>query len=155
MSYRIKSLAELPADVRRRMGDVTARADAAADIDLVRRKYRNQPTEVNGIEFPSKWEAQRYGELLIMERQGLITDLQVHVPFALHVTDPNGVAMRAGAYEADAVYWRGERMFVEDSKSAATKRDKTYVWKKRHFELEYGLRIIEVERNKPRSGHRE
>ena len=34
-----------------------------------RRKYRNQPVEIDGIRFASRAEARRYGELLWQERE--------------------------------------------------------------------------------------
>jgi hypothetical protein len=154
MSYRIKDIRELPADVRRRMGEVTSRSDEAETIRKAqeRRKYGNEPCKFNGIDFDSKFEMQRYGELLLMQRAGQIRDLQVHVPFGLHSTNPSGQTIRVAGFEADFCYWRGERMFVEDAKSAITRKNPTYVLKAKMFEIEYGVRVIEVERNKPRSG---
>ncbi len=55
-------------------------------------KYKNQKCTVNDIEFDSKKEARRYGELLLMERAGTITDLQRQVTFELipKQKDPDG-----------------------------------------------------------------
>lgn len=169
MSYRIKSLSELPASVLRSVKEIASACRAATGPGAggnvlfrdrltpkadgpARQKFGNVACEVNGISFPSKWEGQRYGELLMMERQNLIKDLSVHVPFSLDVTTPAGAMVRIGCYIADAVYWRGERMLIEDSKGAATRKHPLYLWKKAHCEQQYGVEIIEVERNKPRSG---
>lgn len=46
-------------------------------------KYHSKKVTVDGIEFDSKKESQRYIELKQQERQGLISDLQMQVPFVL------------------------------------------------------------------------
>lgn len=46
-------------------------------------KYHNKKVCYNGIAFDSKKEACRYSELLLLERAGVITDLQMQVPFVL------------------------------------------------------------------------
>lgn len=46
------------------------------------RKYKNEPTEVDGIRFDSAKEASRWQTLRVMERAGYIRDLkrQVRIP---------------------------------------------------------------------------
>lgn len=46
-------------------------------------KYRAQPTEVNGVRFPSKREAKRWQELQLMERAGEIRALRRQVVIRL------------------------------------------------------------------------
>lgn len=46
-------------------------------------KYLNKFTEVDGIKFSSKKEANRYSELKMMENAGIITDLKLQVKFVL------------------------------------------------------------------------
>jgi hypothetical protein len=163
MSYRIKSLSELPAAIRKSLSGervygslwdaaMTLHLSAAKVDEPKRQKFGNVACIVHGHKFPSKWEGQRYEELLMMERQGIIRDLSLQYPFGLEVQTPAGAMVRIGAYIADFVYWRGERMFIEDAKSAATKKLEFYKWKKAHCEQQYGVHIIDVERNKPRSG---
>lgn len=43
-------------------------------------KYHAKQTVVDGIKFPSKKEAARYGELKLRERAGEIRSLRVHSP---------------------------------------------------------------------------
>ncbi len=141
-----------------------ARQQAQAQLDAQRKsvpretgnqkpaKFGNELTEVNGITFDSKWEAQRYGELLLMEREGIITGLEVHVSFSLDVMTKLGEWVRIGAIEVDFRYWRGDAAVIEDTKSVITRRHPLYLWKKNHFEVQYGMKIREMERNKPRSG---
>jgi hypothetical protein len=50
-------------------------------------KYRNQPTEVDGIKFSSKKEAKRYADLKWLLRGGQITDLKLQPRFPLKVND--------------------------------------------------------------------
>jgi Protein of unknown function (DUF1064) len=119
-------------------------------------KYGNTVIEADGIRFDSKLEARRYQELLQMQAAELITALQVHVPFALHARGRAGEPVRIGAYEADFAYRREGVLVVEDCKSAPTRRTAIYRWKAHHFAIEYGLTIIEIERNhRPRRSSRE
>ena len=46
-------------------------------------KYYNKKVVVDGIEFDSKKEGQRYRELSLMQRAGKITGLRLQVPFEL------------------------------------------------------------------------
>ena len=64
-------------------------------------KYHNCPTVVDGIRFDSKAEAERYGELRMLEQAGQIKGLRVHPRFCIVDKDQNGAAM---AYEADFEY---------------------------------------------------
>jgi hypothetical protein len=49
-------------------------------------KYRNIKTIVDGITFASKKEAKRYSELKLLERAGMITDLELQPAFNLILT---------------------------------------------------------------------
>lgn len=49
------------------------------------RKWRNQPTVVDGIRFDSKKEAERWGVLRLLEQAGEIQDLERQVRFPLIV----------------------------------------------------------------------
>lgn len=85
---------------------------------------------VDGITFDSKREAKRYGELLVLEKAGRITNLERQVPFPLFGRDspiqtPTGRQMR---YIADFVYvdWDLNGItVVEDAKGWATDVYKT------------------------------
>ena len=79
------------------------------------RKYRNEPTVVDGIRFDSKREAARWGELRMLERGGAISDLKRQVTFPLEV---NGVKL--GSYRADFTYREHGELVVEDSKGFRT-----------------------------------
>ena len=78
-------------------------------------KYRNNKTEVDGIWFDSKKEADRYCVLLSRQRRKEITDLKLQVRFKLEV---NGV--KICSYIADFTYMDNGELIVEDVKSTHT-----------------------------------
>ena len=113
----------------------------AAPAGEKRRKYGNEPCELDGIRFDSRKEAARWGELRLMERAGLVSGLVVHPPFDL---DVNGTVVCR--YVADFAYDEvasGERV-VEDVKSAATRRNRVYRLKKKLMKACLGIGIREV-----------
>ena len=52
-----------------------------------RSKYGAKKTVLDGITFDSKWESERYGQLKAMERGGLVTELELQVPYIIEVND--------------------------------------------------------------------
>lgn len=69
-------------------------------------KYHNIPTEVNGIKFDSRKEANRYKVLLAAQEAGQIHDLRLQHDFTLQeaYTTPSGERIRAIRYKADFTY---------------------------------------------------
>ena len=97
-------------------------------------KYNNQKVEYNGFVFDSKREYNRYLILLSMEQQGEIADLEVHPKF--HLLDSkkwHGQTIPKKSYSADFRYTQNGRIIVEDVKSPATQKDKTYRLKRHLF----------------------
>lgn len=87
-------------------------------------KYGNDKVTVDGIEFDSKREAQRYGVLKLQERAGIITDLDLQKRIYLIGADGKPLRGESGRrlyYKADFVYLddRNE-LVVEDSKGFKT-----------------------------------
>ena len=110
-------------------------------------KYHNKTKVVDGIKFQSINEANRYVVLKTLEEVGKITDLKLQVPFELIPRfKKNGKTYRKCVYIADFTYFDSDgRYIVEDAKSVATRKDKTYRLKKKLFEYTYqGLEIKEV-----------
>ena len=109
-----------------------------------RSKYGSQITEVDGIKFRSKREATRYGELKLMERAGLISDIRLQPRFVLcpWMLDHSDIRP-LGEYRADFGYTdeRTGRDVIEDVKGFRTP---LYKWKKKHVEAQYGIEIREV-----------
>lgn len=102
-------------------------------------KYKAQPTTVDGIKFASKREAERYGELKLLERAGEITNLVSHPRFALVV---NG--FHICWYTADAGYTEAGKPVIEDVKSPATAKRADYVLRKKLMAAIHGIEIREV-----------
>lgn len=108
-------------------------------------KYRNKKTEVDGIMFASMKEANRYGELKLMERQGLIWDLKIQVPFVFTHNDVVICRYYADFQYRFAVQGVGQvnyKTTVEDVKGG--KRTKEYIIKKKLMRAFYGIEILET-----------
>lgn len=107
-------------------------------------KYGNRKTEVDGIRFDSRHEANRWVELRYMERAGLIRDLKRQEPFELIPAQKKDgkVVERAVRYVADFTYRDGKGAFiVEDAKGVRTD---VYKIKKKLMLWVYGIEIREV-----------
>jgi hypothetical protein len=106
-------------------------------------KYHNKKVTYNGIAFDSKKEARRYSELLLLERAGVITDLQMQVPFVLIPSQRiNGkVVERECKYIADFVYTENGKVVVEDTKGMKTDK---YIIKRKLMLYVHGIQIKEV-----------
>lgn len=105
-------------------------------------KYGAQQTVVDGIKFPSKAEARRYGELKLLQRAGRIDSLEVQPVFELTVS-AGGRWTKLGTYRADFRYWAdvktaNPREVVEDVKGYMTPLSK---WKIKHVEAEHGITV--------------
>ena len=95
-------------------------------------KYGNKKTVVDGITFDSRKEANRYAELKILERGGVITDLELQPRFELlSGFRRNGKTYRKIEYVADFSYNESGRTVVEDVKSVITRKNPVYVIKKK------------------------
>lgn len=123
-------------------------------------KYHSRKATVDGITFDSRKEAARYTELKLMERAGIIRDLERQVKFVLipaqyepdridHSKSPKGrkvkgrLIERECAYIADFRYFSVEdnKTIVEDSKGLRTK---DYVIKRKLMLYIHGIRVKET-----------
>lgn len=107
-------------------------------------KYRSKKTVVDGQKFDSKKEANRYQELLLLEKAGVIKNLSRQVKFVLIPSqrDESGkVVERECSYKADFTYEDGIKTVVEDVKGYRTKE---YIIKRKLMLYQYGIRIREV-----------
>lgn len=101
-------------------------------------KFNNKWTERDGLWFQSLKEANRYSELQILERCGMIKNLKLQPEFPLIVN------------EALICTWRGDFSYYDVRKDEAVVEDckgcKTPVYKlkKKLFESLYGRKIIET-----------
>ena len=106
-------------------------------------KYGNRKVIHDGIEFDSVKEAHRYCELKLMQRAGVISDLQMQVSFELIPSQrmDGKVVERAVNYIADFVYKQDGLTVVEDTKGYKTPE---YIIKRKLMLYVHGIRIREV-----------
>ena len=117
-------------------------------------KYGNKKTTVDGITFDSLKEAKRYKELSLMQKAGMIQDLQMQVKYILIPAqrEPDTVGARGGVhkgklierectYVADFVYKENGQIVVEDTKGFRTK---DYLLKRKMLLFFHGIKIKEV-----------
>ena len=112
-----------------------------------KQKYNNAKTEKDGLKFDSKKEERRYNTLKAMERNGVIQDLKMQVPFVLAPKVRFSSESRAKPelrYMADFVYMKNGQQIVEDVKSEATRKKDTYRIKKHLMMSVHGIEITEV-----------
>lgn len=121
------------------------------------KKYSNQKTMIDGIEFDSKKEADRYCELLFLQRAGLISNLELQKKFELipaqyeyferygkkgqRLKDGKKCLENAITYIADFVYTENGKTVVEDTKGMKTKE---YIIKRKLMLYIHGIRIKEI-----------
>lgn len=100
-----------------------------------KRKYRNEPIVVDGIRFDSKHEAAVYGELMQEVQTGQARCVMRQVGFDL----PGKIR-----YFADFVVIRPDyTVEVIDAKSEITRKNRTYINKKKQVKALWGIDIIE------------
>lgn len=131
----------------------------------MRSKYGNKKTIVDGIVFDSSKEAQRYSQLVMLQKAGEISELERQKEYELipaqYEEIPTGETYKRGdlkglpktkrvcieqavKYVADFVYQDKEgRTVVEDAKSEATRTEK-YIIKRKLMLFVKGIRIKEV-----------
>jgi len=100
---------------------------------LKRNKYKSKWTKVDGISFPSKWEAEYWRALQIMEKAGWIERLERQVRYPLIV---NGE--RVGTSVIDFRFTeldeegKAIRVRLQDTKGFIGKDTNTQLWKLKH-----------------------
>ncbi len=120
-------------------------------------KYGNKKAVVNGISFDSRKEADRYKELLLLQKAGVIEDLELQKTFELIPTqygyverygkkgqrliDGKKCLEKSVVYKADFVYFENGELVVEDTKGFKTK---DYIIKRKLMLYLYGIQIKEV-----------
>lgn len=134
--------------------DIASGFDPGAPVPLSMQKpkrppkYRNTKCEHNGIKFDSEKERSRWFHLDQLQSTGLIRDLELQVAFVLteRMQRDDGTWERASKYVADFVYVDGKTgmQVVEDVKSAATRKNRAYIQKRKAMLEKYGITIKEV-----------
>ncbi|MCR5436172.1 MAG: DUF1064 domain-containing protein [Treponema sp.] len=93
-------------------------------------KYNNEKTIVDNIRFDSKKESLRWLELKLLEKDGVIKNLERQKRFQIV---PKTKGERAVFYQADFVYEQDGKLICEDTKSSITKKNPTYIIKRKLF----------------------
>lgn len=112
---------------------------AAVSSDPKKSKYGNQKVEIDGREFGSQKEANRYMVLKYRQGMGEIKNLCCQVKFTLDVNDE-----KVASYIADFVYEEKGKMIVEDVKSKITRKIGLYRLKKKLMLQIYKIEIKET-----------
>ena len=111
------------------------------------RKYHNTKTVADGIKFDSKLEAERYAQLKILERAGVIRELELQPSFDLLPSfRKNGKTWRKTVYKADFRYIlaKDDRIIIEDVKGSTTVITDVFRLKQKMFEYKYPEYTISI-----------
>lgn len=124
-------------------------------------KYHAKKAVVNGKEFDSQKEAKRFGELCLLQRAGIISDLKCQVPFELIPTQyetvteytpkthkekqVKKVVEKSCSYVADFVYSKDGHVVVEDVKGFREGAAYTiFTIKRKLMYQKYGVKVVEI-----------
>ena len=112
-------------------------------ITAKQNKYHNKKAEYKGIKFDSMKEMSWYIKYELMEKSGLIKDLQRQVKFELQPSFKlNGKTIRAINYYADIAYKdKDDKLHVIDIKGMRTE---VYKLKKKMMAYKYNIEIEEI-----------
>jgi hypothetical protein len=99
-------------------------------------KYNNKKVEIDGYVFDSKAEARRYQELVLLQRNGDISELEIHPKYKIVVNKRN-----ICTYIADFRYKESGKLITEDVKGVKTS---VYQLKKKLMYACYQIGIHEV-----------
>lgn len=91
-------------------------------------KYHNHKTLIDGITFDSKKESERYLVLKQMQKDGVISHLDLQKKFVIVPKANNNPRTRY--YIADFFYIENGKEIIEDVKSPITKKNPVYSLKK-------------------------
>ena len=111
------------------------------------KKYHNTKTVADGIKFDSKLEAERYTQLKILERAGVIRDLELQPEYELIPSfRKNGKTWRRTVYKADFRYILAEddSYIIEDVKGSTEVITGVFKLKQKLFEYKYPYYTISI-----------
>ena len=106
----------------------------------------HERVKVGDEEFDSLAEKDRYLELLVMEKVGIISDLKCHPAWELIPTQkvPGRSTFRKHRYTADFSYIRDGELVVEDVKSERTREERDYIINRKLMWMLKGIYVEEV-----------
>jgi hypothetical protein len=94
----------------------------------------------DGIVFDSKGEMNRYLDLKLAEKAGVIRDLLLQCDFVVSINDKHFCTYTADFSYIDVI---ADKIIYEDVKSTGTAKDAAYRLRKKAAELYYGVKITE------------
>lgn len=97
-------------------------------------------------EFDSTAEADRYLELLVMQKAGVISELRCHPHYDLIPSQkvPGHQSFRPHRYTADFAYVRDGEEIVEDVKSVRTREERDYIINRKLMWMLHHIYVVEV-----------
>ena len=97
-------------------------------------------------QFDSQAEADRYMELLVAQKAGLISELETHPHFDLIPSQkvPGKKSFRPHGYTADFSYMKDGELIVEDVKSMRTREERDYIINRKLMYMLKGIYVNEV-----------
>ena len=108
-------------------------------------QFGNKKTEIDGIVFDSKKEAERYQVLKQFEKQGKINGLKLQQEFILiPQVIIDGKKQKPVKYKADFCYSVNGNDIVEDVKSEHTRKLPVYRIKRKLMKFVCGVEIFET-----------
>ena len=105
-----------------------------------RSKFNAKKVTIDGIEFDSTFEGERYSILKMLEKGKAIRDLELQVKFPIIIND-----ILICNYIADFVYYENGKRIVEDAKGVKTPE---YRLKKKLMKAVNNIDILETFKNK-------
>lgn len=124
---------------------LSSKEAAKLGIGKKRSKYGAVKTVVDGLKFDSRKEAQRWSELLLLQKSGAISGLLRQVPYPFYYPVDPRLGPKVFTYIADFVYDTADgKVIVEDVKSAMTRKLPLYRLKKKLIEAQWKFEITEV-----------
>lgn len=96
--------------------------------------------------FDSQAEADRYMELLVAQKAGIISELECHPHYDLIPLQkvPGQRSFRPHGYTADFCYMRDGTLIVEDVKSERTREERDYIINRKLMYMLRGIYVHEV-----------
>ena len=112
--------------------------------EIKRSKYFSKKVIIDGIKFDSKKEGEYYQKLKILEKQGIIKDLELQKEYILQDSFKiNGKTIRAIKYRADFVYYdtRDKKEHIVDIKGSKRTMTTDFKIKTKLFAYRYSKEI--------------
>lgn len=109
----------------------------------------HEKVKIGDEEFDSLSEKDRYLELLVMQKAGIISELVCHPRFQIipkQETPAGKLNFKPAYYTADFQYVRDGKTIVEDVKSKYTREEKDYVLRRKMMLYVNGIYVEEVVR---------